>query len=369
MGICLSKNPQKTTVPNPIKPTKYTEELTSYLAACSHDPELRNFDTTLQMRMSRAISTLAVGVEVRSLSFDSLKEVTGCLLEMNQEVVKVILECKQDIWSTPDLFELVEDYFENSLMTLDFCASLERCLKKARDTQLILQVALQHFNDEQGKKYERTLEDLRHFKETGDPFTQEFFKVFQTVYTQQIMMIERLQQRKHKLDKKLKSVKAWRRLSSIIFASAFAAIIICSIVAAVVASPPVAAALAAAAAIPVGSMGKWFDSLWKKYEQTLKKEKEALGAMQAGTYIAIKDLESIKVMIDKLELQINSLLQNAEFAMNEEEGVKLGIEEIKKMLEGFMKSVEELGEQADRCSRDIRRARTVVLQRIIRNSG
>lgn len=386
MGSHFSKRPDPP--PPPAAPhvdensIRYTVELTSYLKACRRDPDLQTFDTTLQQRMSRAISTLAVGVEVRSLSFDSLKEVTGCLLDMNQEVVKVILDCKKDIWNTPDLFDLVEDYFENSLQTLDFCAALERCLKKARDTQLILQVALQHFDmeeedDDDGrqgmqtkKKWERTLEELRHFKETGDPFTEEFFKAFQSVYRQQILMLEKLQLRKMKLDKKLKSVKAWRKLSSIIFASAFAAVLICSVVAAAVAAPPVAAALAAATSIPVGSMGKWFDSLWKNYEDTLRGQKEVMGAMQAGTYIAIKDLDGIRVLIDRVEIKMGSLVESAVLASNneeEEEAVRLAVEEIRRMLEGFMRSVEELGEQADRCSRDIRRARTVVLQRIIRH--
>ncbi|KAJ0973667.1 hypothetical protein J5N97_015632 [Dioscorea zingiberensis] len=174
---------------------EYTAELSSYAAACRLDPELQTFDTTLQQRTSRVIWSLAHGVEVRSLSFDSLKEVTGCILEMNQEVVKVILDCKKDIWRSPELFDLVEDYFENSLQTLDFCTALERCLKRARDSQLIVHVALQRFEDEDAdpslkedgkKKYLRTLEELRQFKAAGDPFTDEFFQVFQSVYKQHV---------------------------------------------------------------------------------------------------------------------------------------------------------------------------------------
>ncbi|XP_072980323.1 UPF0496 protein 1-like [Typha angustifolia] len=354
---------------------EYLTELSSYEAACRLDPDLRSFDTTLQQRTSRVISTLAMGVEVRSLSFDSLREVTGCLLEMNQEVVKVILECKKDIWNNPQLFDLVEDYFENSLQTLDFCTALEKCLKKARDSQLIVHVALQRFEEEEEleeeedgrKKYSRTLEELRHFKAAGDPFTEEFFQVFQSVYRQQLSMLEKLQQRKTKLDKKIKSIKAWRKVSSIIFVATFAAIIICSVVAAAIAAPPIAAALAAASSIPVGSMGKWIDSLFKDYQEALKGQKEVLSSIQVGTYIAVKDLESIRILLDRLEVQISSLLDNADFALRDEEAVKFGIEEIRKKLEVFMKSIEDLGDQADRCSRDIRKARTVVLQRIIRH--
>ncbi|KAG8073884.1 hypothetical protein GUJ93_ZPchr0006g42002 [Zizania palustris] len=362
-----------------LPPASAAEEVSSYEAACRSDPELRTFDTTLQWRTSRAISTLAVGVEVRSLSLESLREVTGCLLDMNQEVVRVILDCKKDIWKSPELFDLVEDYFESSLHTLDFCTALDKCLKRARDSQLLLHVALQRFDDDEendtvsqedaapSARYERTLHELRQFKAAGDPFTEEFFTAFQAVYRQQLTMLEKLQQRKSRLDKKVRAIKAWRRVSSIIFATTFAAVLICSVVAAAIAAPPVAAALAAAASIPVGSMGKWIDSLLKGYQDALRGQKEVVSAMQVGTFIAIKDLDSIRVLIDRVELEISSMIDCVEFAERDEEAVKFGVEEIKKKLEVFMNSVEYLGEQAARCSRDIRRARTVVLQRIIRH--
>ena len=362
------KTPETSSAVNLSSNLQYTTELSSYEAACKLDTDLQTFDTNVQARTNQVINTLAVGVEVRVLSFDSLKEVTECLLEMNQEVVKVILECKKDIWKSQELFELVEEYFENSLQTLDFCSALEKCLKRARDSQLLILVALQQFEEESevgGNRYVRTLEELKNFKAAGDPFTEEFFQIFQSVYRQQIAMLEKLKLRKNKLDKKLKYIHAWRKVSSMIFVATFAAVLICSVVAAAMTAPPVAAALAAATSIPLGSMGKWIDSLWKNYENALKGQKEVISSMQAGTYVAIKDLDNIRILIDRLEIEIEALLQNADFAI-EEEAVKIGIDEIKKKLGMFMKNVEDLGQQADICSRDIRRARTVVLQRIIK---
>lgn len=349
----------------------FSTELNSYEAACKLDADLQTFDTTLQARTNNVITSLAAGVEVRALSFDSLKEVTECLLDMNQEVVKVILDCKKDIWKSQELFDLVEEYFENSLKTLDFCAALEKCLKRARDRQLLIMLALHQFEDDEdneieGKeRYSKTLEELKNFKEAGDPFTEEFFQMFQSVYQQQMQMLEKLQSKKNKLDKKLKYIQAWRKVSSIIFAATFAAVLICSVVAAAMAAPPVAAALAAATSIPLGSMGKWIDSLMKDYENALKGQKEMVNCMNVGTIITIKDLDSIRVLIDRLEIEIESLLATAEFAISED-AVKVGIEEIKKKLDVFMKNIEELGVQADNCSRDIRKARTVILQRIIK---
>ncbi|KAJ0098186.1 hypothetical protein Patl1_27625 [Pistacia atlantica] len=111
--------------------SQFSADLSSYEAACTLDPDLQPFDNIIHERTSRVSSSLSTGVEVRSLSFDSLKEVIGCLLDMNQEVAKVILECKKDKWNNQELFNLVEEYFESSIQILDFCTVFENCLKRA----------------------------------------------------------------------------------------------------------------------------------------------------------------------------------------------------------------------------------------------
>ncbi|KAG6725109.1 hypothetical protein I3842_02G015500 [Carya illinoinensis] len=351
--------------------SQFTPDLSSYEAACMLDPDLQSFDATLQERTGRVISSLASGVEVRSLSFDSLREVTNSLLEMNQEVVKVILECKRDIWNNQELFSLVEDFFENSLKTLDFCGALENCLKRTRDNQLIIQVAVKNFEEVDdgvdGVRYAKTLQELRKFKAAGDPFTDEFFALFQSVYQHHVSMLEKLQLRKRKLDKKLKSLKTWRRVSNVLFVAAFVSVLVLSVVAAAIAAPPVVTALAGALAVPIGSVGKWCNALWKRYENAVKGQREVISSMQVGTYITMKDLDTIRVMVNKLEIEIESMLQNVDFALREEEAVNLAMDEIKKKLELFMDTIDNLSTHADKCSRDIRRARTVILQQIIRH--
>ncbi|PKI66174.1 hypothetical protein CRG98_013427 [Punica granatum] len=349
-------------------------DLTSYEAACQTNPDLQAFDHTLHERTARVINTLAVGVEVHSLSFDSLKEVTSSLLEMNQEVVKVILECKKDIWNNQELFALVEDYFENSLQTLDFCTVLEKCLKRARDNQLIIQFAIKHFDEEseapstEGKKYAKTLEELHRFKAAGDPFTEEFFMLFQSVYKQQLVMLEKFRVRKRKLDKKLKSAEAWTRVSNVIFVAAFVSALIFSVVAAAMAAPPVITALAGAISAPIGSVGKWCNSLLKNYQSVIKAEREIVSSMQVGTYVVIKDMDSIRILVNKFEIEILAMVQSTHVAEGEDDvPVKLAIEEIRKRLYLFMEIVDDLGKHADKCSREIRMARTVVLQRMIKH--
>ncbi|KAJ7952961.1 UPF0496 protein [Quillaja saponaria] len=352
--------------------SKYTLDLSSYEAACKHDPDLQTFDATILEHTNRAIGSLATGVDVRSLSLDSLREVTDSLLEMNQEVVKVILECKKDIWNNQELFSLVEDYFEFSIHTLDFCTALDKCLRRTRDNQLFIQIALKYFEEEveiatEGTRYSKTLQELKRYKEAGDPFTEEFFVLFQSVYKQQVGMLEKLQLRKRKLDKKMKSLKTWRRVSNVIFVAAFASVLIFSVVAAAISAPPVVIALAGALAVPLGSVGKWCNSLWKSYENAVRGQREVISSMQVGTYVTLKDLDSLRVLVNKLEIEIGSLLQNADFALREEGAVKFAMDEIKKKLEVFTETIENLSQHADKFSRDVRRARTVVVRRIMKH--
>ncbi|KAK4426308.1 hypothetical protein Salat_1399300 [Sesamum alatum] len=349
-------------------------DLRSYEDACRADPDLQTFDSTLQLRTSRAINSIAVGLEVRSLSLDSLREVTECLLEMNQEVVKIILQNKKDIWKNQELSDLVDDYFENSLLTLDFCTALDACLKRAGHIESIINVALRKFDEEHctvagegstSKNYSRTLEELRNFRLAADPFTKEFFRVFSSVHSKQITMLERLQAKKKKLDKKLGQVKAWRKVSNVIFIFTFASVLICSVVAAAVTAPPVVTALAAAAAVPLGSMGRWLNSLWKKCERDLKGQREIISSMQIGSYVVIKDLDSIRVLVDRFRVELEALLANAEFATREEEAVVIAVEEIRKKVDEFIKTIHDLSEHANKCTQETRMARTLILRRII----
>ncbi|XP_074294320.1 UPF0496 protein At4g34320-like [Silene latifolia] len=382
MGAKLSKNSNGTTTTTMEQQNTNTNnngELSSYIQACELDPDVQVFDSHLHEQTTHIINSIVgngdEGFEIHSVSLDSLRRVAGCLIDMNQEVVRVILECKKDIWNNQELFALVQDYFEYSVQTLDFFTTLDTCLKRARDRQLIVRVALLQFEEEMAEvtegcgdfKYESILRELRKFKEAGDPFNEDFFVMFKSVYMQQMQLFEKLQVRKHKLDKKLKSLGVYRKLSNIIFAASFIAIIICSVVAAAISAPPLVSALAAAASAPMGGIGKWMNTLWKKYENELKNQRELISSMQVGTYIAVKDLDSIRVLVDKLEIQIGSLLANAEFALVEEGGIVTVIEEIKKKQTEFLETIDELGKQGDKYSRDIRRARTVILQRIIKH--
>ncbi|XP_019086552.1 PREDICTED: UPF0496 protein At4g34320-like [Camelina sativa] len=365
MGNRSSKRSKTTAIDTKKKKKKtsakiYATEFKTYEAACKEDTEIQSFDRRMHTRMSNVISTLSTGVDVegRAVSFDSLKVVTESLLDMNQEVVKAVMDCKNDIWKHKEVFELAVDFFDNSTKTLDFCYALEEsmCLVGSNH-QLILS----------GNGYKKTLKELKKFKDAKTPFGEDFFKMFQIVYEQQMLMLEKLQIRTKRLDIKLKRIRTWRKISSIIFVATYATLLICSVVAAAIAAPPVAAALVSVI-VPMGSMGKWLHSLWKKYETAVKGQKDVFFSMQVGTFVAVKDLDNIRLLIQQLDNEIKMMVTSAESAVEHHDTIKIQIHEIKKVLSVFKKKIEELGNRADLCSKDIIKAREVVFHKIINHT-
>ncbi|KAK2632134.1 hypothetical protein EUGRSUZ_L01953 [Eucalyptus grandis] len=256
----------------------------------------------------------------------------------------------------PELFKLVRDDFPNGLHILYFCATLENCLKYAHNAQLLIFNALHCFEEEDrngDSRYSNTLEKLRNFRKTGDPLT-EFFKIFQIIHKQKKSMFEKLQIKKKEIDTKLKNIQTWAKVSNMILVTTFEAILIYSVMTAAVFALPIATALVAAAAFPMDLVGKWIDSLWKNYEKRLMEQREVITSMQASTFVALMDLDTLRILIDHLEVQIKSLLHKADFVIEEgAEALKLEIADIKKKMRHFMKDVEELEKQADMCFRGL----------------
>ncbi|XP_059456363.1 UPF0496 protein At2g18630-like [Corylus avellana] len=336
--------------------SEFTADMSCYEVACA-----------LEEHTNCVISSFAAGVnEPGSVSFDAIREINKCLLEMHQDGANFNLKCKEDIWRNQELFSFVEDYFANSLKTLEFCIALENCLKHTRDKQLKIKLAVEHFEKEvedgvDGVKHVKTLEELRKYKAAGDPFTEEFFVLFKSVYEQHELMWKKLQVRKSELDKKLKSIKTFSRVLNVIFAAALVYVLVFSVVAATIAIPPPVVALIGALTARLDSAVKWCSSLWTPYEDDLKRRREVIRAMKGGTRITITDLSNIEALANKLDIEIKSILYFADFALREEDALKLAIDEIKK-LDVFMRTIHQLSEAADRCGQDIRHERTIVLR-------
>lgn len=65
--------------------------------------------------------------------FKFLKDVIKSLFEVDNEVVYVIFEYKEDVWVNKELMDLVMEYFNISFEVLDFCGVLEKCVQQMCD--------------------------------------------------------------------------------------------------------------------------------------------------------------------------------------------------------------------------------------------
>lgn len=92
-------------------------------------------------------------------------------------------------------------------------------------------------------------------------------------------MLSKLQAKREKFDRKLMRLRSYGKASNVLFAAVFAAAVIC---------PVVAAALLAASSAPIGAVGKWMSSLWKEYEDRVKKELDLVYETEIHTSTAIQ---------------------------------------------------------------------------------
>ncbi|CAA3015243.1 Hypothetical predicted protein [Olea europaea subsp. europaea] len=337
--------------------------LNSYEAACQANIAVRTFDsTTIEVRTSRSINSMALGHLIPSLSLDSILEVTDYLPEIDPEVVNIFLENKKD---TIELSNLVDDYSQKRLQTLEVSTALDVCLERGGHIESIMNVALRVFKEEdysisgEGcmKIYPRTLEELRNLKSAVYPFI-EFLELFTSIYKQQDLMTEKLEAKKRKLDEKLRKMKVSSKVSNVISVSTFASVLICSVVAAAVIAPPVVTALAAAASVPSGTMGKWLKSIFMKREMDLRGKMEIITLMHTGTVIK-------KMDVDRFRIKIEELLECVDFATRGEGSVVIAMEEIQKKMNGFMKTIQDLSEHVDKCTQKTRMARNLILRKIM----
>ncbi|CAH8281075.1 unnamed protein product [Arabidopsis lyrata] len=359
--------------------SKYSSDLSSYTSACMKDSNLKSFDSSLHQRTNIIITSLAARAETQSLNLDSLMEVYGFLLELNQNAVRVIIESREDVWKNKDLKSLVDIYFRSTSKTLDFCNTVENCVKRTEISQLIIRFAVKQFETEsedtdlgennKKKKYAKTLEELNKFKAMGDPFNGEFVTQFDSVYDQQVLLLEELRKQRKKLDKKQRNVKTLRTLSNVFFATAFVSVLVLSVVATTMSAPPVVSAVASGSTAPIEITGKWFSQMWKKYERAVKRQRGLVLLMESRAQVNNEAMKNVRSEVDELRIRVSLILETVEFAVEreeEEEATRLAMQGIKKHVDGFTEKMEEVGENAAKCCKFIALGRLLVLEHILR---
>ncbi|KAF3488681.1 hypothetical protein F2Q69_00055031 [Brassica cretica] len=312
--------------------SKYSSDLEYYTSFCQQDSDLKTFDSSLHQRTISVMKSLAnQAARSQSISQGTLMEVYEFPLDLNRDVIS----------ATPSI-----------------------------TSQLIIRYAVKQFEaesvdtDNKKNKYAKTLEELSKFKAMGDPFDGEFLTQCESVYEQQVLLLEELGKLKAKLDKKQRNVKIWRRLSSVVFITAFVSALILSVAAPAMSAPVVLTVVASGLSTPIDVVGKWCNEMWKKYENAVRRQRELVLSVETGARvnkIARKNYES------KLRIRISSVLETVEFAVEREEdevAMILAVQEIKKIVDGLTDKIKEVGQHAAMFSGLIAVGRLVVLKHI-----
>lgn len=367
---CIKPSSNKNNSPR----SKYSSDLKYYTSACQQDSDLKTFDSSLHKRTNSVMKLLADQAKSQSISQGSLivMEVYEFMLDLNRDVVKEIIESREDVRNNKDLTSLVDVYFKNTSKTLDFCNTVQNCVKIAENSRLIIRYAVKQFEaeseDANKNKYAKTLEELNKFKAVGDPFDGEFLTQYDSVYEEQVLLLDELGKLRAKLDKKQRNLKTWRRLSNVVFITAFVSVLLLSVAAAALSAPIVLTAVAAGLTPSIEVVGKWSNEMWKKYEKAVRGQRELVSTVETGAKVNRIATDSIKLEVENLRIRLKFILETVDFAVErgeDEEATRLAMQEIKKKVEGLTEKIKEVGQHTDRFSKVISSERRLVLQHIL----
>lgn len=341
----------------------------SYVSACQDDPELESFDSSLHLQTSNLIRSFSAG----GGKTEDLSLVCGYLRDQCENVAKFIVDSKEDVLKNEELKSLVDLYYENTTKTLNLFNTVEKCVKKAELSLLNIRIAVKQFEKESvdidlggnKKKYEDTLKELNKVNAMGDPFGDEFMKQFESVYVEQLRLLEKFPELQDELGKKQKNVKKRRLLATIVFGAAFFSFFALSMYLCIVVAPPVVAAVAIGLTKTVGTAGIWVNGMMKDYEEALESKIDLLRLTQSCTKSNMEAMKTIRNLVESLITRISYILKTVEVVQTrDEEAVKLAMQVIIKNVDGFAEKIEEVDENVAKCSKSVASGKVRVLEHI-----
>ncbi|XP_047944872.1 putative UPF0496 protein 5 [Salvia hispanica] len=200
---------------------------------------------------------------------------------MAEEFILAFDDLQKDDSNNEKLVDFVRNHYKNSLISLEFCSTLQRRLDIANDHDL-------------------------------PPFFHNFFRDdLSRLVSNHSMMLDTLKPMCTGFNKELDSIGLSQKVSAIFFV---AAVIICTAASAIAtanANPEWAWAAVAGAApvtsILFGALGKWRHSVLNKSETVVRKHKEITTRMILAADCGIKDLINIHFVASRLEFETKSL--------------------------------------------------------------
>ncbi|XP_010502826.1 PREDICTED: UPF0496 protein At3g28270-like [Camelina sativa] len=375
--------------------SKCSEHLSAYKSACEDHPHLKSFDFSLQQRTIKAIDSLTNGAETGTgfmSQHEIHMEVSKHLLEVSQDVANFIFETEDNVWESKALKSLVTAYFENTKKTFEILDDVLTCVKLAEMGEHYIVEAVAQFDKESAvkgvggkkKRYENTLKELKRFKLMGDYFQIVAVTTsisLQLIQQQQILLLQKVSEAKKKHAEEIKELgheyanaKKWSLISNVILGAVFFIVSLGSI-ALIATGVGESLGIAGAVSLSLIAMG-WvgvhtyltnkMDAL-KKQAEALKKEHENSTPVEIGIETNEDSLGTILVLVRQLEQKIQSLIKDADEAIEnegDEVDTQLAIYSIREKVTTLAAKVKEIGESVAKQKELILKAGFHVLEKI-----
>ncbi|XP_004291999.1 PREDICTED: UPF0496 protein At4g34320-like [Fragaria vesca subsp. vesca] len=350
----------------------------SYQADCEDDKDLRDFDDKLRTGAEEV-------ARHRTTGFDRLNKCLKYLTQSNEKIVSEISACTQKILEAKGeeagmvmtaneklLDHLMTEYVGNSWQTLQLCEKeLQDFIKSAHDVHSCIADVVR--DGEVSKKLNESIMKYHHS-------AKAVVAKVNYLQDQHADMLNKLKEQILKFDKKVELARTLKKVVNVVFIGMLSALFVCTIMAAAMAAPPVASALTTHPCIagvvaggavvyacsPVFKEGRhWLLNLIQDYESTLEAQKGLIKSMEAGTGEAIKELDGIMSLVEKVIAKGNDQVLSKLNSANDEGRVDLRIEDPEVIIMGkladFDQEIKELDKRREECLKITGKARDQVL--------
>ncbi|XP_073104386.1 UPF0496 protein At5g66675-like [Elaeis guineensis] len=289
-------------------------------------------------------------------------------------------ELKEATSKNPALLSFINDHIDHTINTLRSLNGVKGHLDKAQVILSTIRRALECFekdnakgNDKKkkkksAKKYSKVIDKLiKESRAVGNPFVGLNTDKLRSACERLRALLAALHRGDQVLEKRRTSVKKCKKAWHIIYMAGTVAVLACSVILAAVAAPAAAIAGITASATAMNAVEPWINSLWDGREGSLQDRKDIIAAMQRKSGLLVRELETVCSIIENLKIDMDVVLKVVDSAISgEEDGEKIGIENIMAKTGELGLRIDSLNEKLDLLGGGIRKETAELLEIILK---
>ncbi|WOL04037.1 UPF0496 protein 1-like [Canna indica] len=297
-------------------------------------------------------------------------------------------DLKKVIQRRPELKKMAEDYPNRIVPRINICLSnIDRGIETTRSGVIsTIRAALAIYRQEKEKKRHKPHSHRIHLKKKPRKAKHAYAETVAELNKVEIAYylspnvdlqsavgdlqeaMSKLRSRKKQLEKRLRSRKLWRKAWSFFLTTAVIGVLVLSVVLAATGAVPLAIAGATAAATAMKAVEPIINSVLEDKEKALEDEKEIIEMMRDGEYTLVHELESIRLLEDKLGGDVELLMDCLEMPQQSaaEEAVEVAMTELEKKIGEVENLISELTRKVNECRNKLKRSESKFMK-VIRN--